>query len=135
MNMQRLLESIKSHEGRRETAYRDSLGVWTIGYGHNLETRPLSDTVIEMLLGEDLEQAISDARSLVPDFDQLDDPRQEVLVEMAFNLGRAGLASFKRMLAAVKRRDYQSAADEMLSSMWRRQVGVRAEALAERMRG
>ena len=135
MNMTRLLQSIKSHEGRRETAYQDSLGVWTIGYGHNLETRPLSDAVIEMLLGEDLEGAITDARSLVPDFDDLDDRRQEVLVEMAFNLGRAGLASFKRMLSAVKRRDYQSAADEMLNSVWRRQVGVRAEALAERMRG
>ncbi len=134
MNMQNLIQSIKNHEGKRNTAYQDPLGIWTIGYGHNLEARPLSDAVIEHILAEDIETALRDVRSIVPAFDDLDDTRREVLVEMVFNLGKTRFSGFKRMLAAMYKKDFDIAADEMLNSVWHRQVGKRAEVLAQRMR-
>jgi len=59
--------------------------------------------------------------------------RQAVLVDMAFNLGRAGLASFQKMRAALALGDFERAAAEMLDSLWARQVGRRARELAEMM--
>ena len=67
------------------------------------------------------------ARALSPE-------RQAVLVNMAFNLGIAGLLAFKRMLAACERGEYAAAAREMLDSVWAKQVGARAVRLAEQMR-
>ena len=58
-----------------------------------------------------------------------------VIVEMVFNPGRARLLGFVKMLTALERGDYSTAADEMLDSRWHRQVGKRAEEMAERMRG
>ena len=67
-------------------------------------------------------------------FKTLDDARQNVLVNMAFNLGVAGLMSFKNMLEYVFHYEYDDAAKEMLNSKWARQVGYRAQELAEQMR-
>lgn len=134
MNRERLLNSIKQHEGKRSLPYRDSEGKHTIGYGHNLD-KPLTDDVLELVLAHDVEEAIAEARGTLPYFDTLDDVRQEVVVEMVFNLGVKGFKSFKRMLRALRSRDYAAAAAEMLDSRWHTQVGVRAEDLAGRMRG
>ncbi len=53
---------------------------------------------------------------------------------MAFNLGMAGLLKFQKMITAIGCMDYGGAADEMLDSRWARQVGRRAQRLAEMMR-
>lgn len=60
--------------------------------------------------------------------------RQDVLINMAYNLGIAGFLKFEKMLQAVKERDYQKAADEMVDSIWSGQVGKRADQLAYFMR-
>ena len=135
MNKTRLINSIKNHEGKRCLPYCDSEGRLTIGYGHNLDEKPLTDDVLELLLKHDVEDAITQARRVLPYFDSLDENRQEVVVEMVFNLGLNGFKSFKKMLRALRRRDYATAAMEMLDSRWHEQVGERAEVLAERMRG
>jgi len=135
LNRERLINSIKTHEGKRNRAYRDSEGWLTIGYGHNLDDRPLTDDVVELILEHDVEDAIAETRRALPYFDSHDETRQEVIVEMVFNLGRTRFLGFVKMLAALERGDYKTAADEMLDSRWHRQVGIRAETLEERMRG
>ena len=60
--------------------------------------------------------------------------RQNVLMDMCFNLGTAGLLKFKAMLAAVEARDFDRAADEMLNSAWARQVRGRAQMLPAMMK-
>ena len=60
--------------------------------------------------------------------------RREVLMNMGFNMGRAGIAKFKNMWAAINRYDYEQAAAEMLDSRWATQVGARAVELAGMMR-
>ena len=133
MNKTRLINSIKQHEGKRSLPYRDSEGLFTIGYGHNLD-KPLADDVLELILRHDVEDAISGTRFALPYFDSFDEVRQEVVVEMVFNLGLSGFKSFKRMLFALRKGDFVTAAAEMLDSRWHEQVGRRAEELAEKMR-
>jgi GH24 family phage-related lysozyme (muramidase) len=44
-----------------------------------------------------------------------------------FNLGVGGFSTFRKMIAAVERRDWTAAAEEMRDSIWYHQVGRRAD--------
>jgi lysozyme len=66
-------------------------------------------------------------------FDELSETRKSVLVNMAFNLGVAGLMKFKNMLKAVSEKRWEDASSEMLNSRWADQVGNRAIELSEMM--
>jgi lysozyme len=132
--LQRLKALLERHEGRRATAYRDTMGVITIGVGRNLVHKGLSDAEIDMLLDHDLAEIRQALQQRVPGFETLDDVRQAVLIDMAFNLGLQGLLGFKRTLLAVQRGDYQAAARGMLASKWALQVKGRATELAAMMR-
>ena len=114
--------------------YRDSVGKWTAGVGRNLSDRAFSEDEIQLMLTNDIALATKDAKQLVPAFDELGDVRQEVIVNMAFNLGYSRLAGFKRFLAAVKSSEFAEAAIEMLDSTWANQVGSRAIRLSKAMR-
>jgi len=56
------------------------------------------------------------------------------LVNMIFNMGGPSFLGFRRMIAALKAFDYDTAAHEMLQSRWADQVGARALELSMRMR-
>lgn len=71
---------------------------------------------------------------LIPVYSQLSQTRQEVLIRMARQTSIEGLLSFKRMLAALEREDYQEAARQMIYSRWARAVGEYSYDLAEAMR-
>ncbi len=133
MNLERLTERIKRHEGFVPRLYRDPLGVPTLGYGHNLYI-PITRTAAEVILRDDLLRAISDYHLLPREvIANLSGEREEVLVEMIFNLGVKGVLEFRRMLEAIARGNYEVAAREMLDSRWARQVGRRARTLARIM--
>ena len=60
--------------------------------------------------------------------------RQDVLVEMAFNLGIKGLLNFKKMIAAVQNHDWKEAVAQMKDSKWATQIGkARLDDLCNRM--
>ncbi len=67
-------------------------------------------------------------------FDDLPDEAKKILINMAYNLGVNGLMKFKRMLDALEFEDYDEAANEMVDSVWYREVGKRAKRLVKRMR-
>jgi lysozyme len=127
--------TIKSDEGFSETIYKCSEDFWTIGYGRNLEANGISQDEAEYLLQNDINMAEKQATSLVNDFDGLNDNRKIVLVSMVFQMGRAGVARFAKMLDAIDRNAFRSASDEMLDSKWAKQTPNRANRLAELMRG
>jgi lysozyme len=54
---------------------------------------------------------------------------------MAYNLGAEGVAGFQMMLAALQRGDRDAAALNCLDSLWAKQVGARAERVADLIRG
>jgi lysozyme len=122
------------HEGKRNLPYEDTEGHLTIGYGHNLDV-PLSDKAIEQILLDDIATAESELDRIFPDWRDLSESRQNVLVDMMFNLGAPRYLSFVKFWAAMREEDYQTAAEEMVDSKWAIQVGTRAEVLADMMRG
>lgn len=122
------------HEGERATPYIDSVGVQTIGIGHNLH-KPLSARAIRVIFEDDLADARNDCLHAFPWFADLDETRQWVIINMCFNLGLTRLQGFYKFLNAVERGDYATAATEMLDSLWAKQVKKRAHELAALMQG
>ena len=127
-------EQLKLDEGVKQFVYKDSLGIETIGVGRNLRDVGLSPYEINVLLENDLARSEADCKALFPSFDTLSDARKAVLLNMAFNLGRDRLRKFAFFCGAVMAKDWKRAADEMLDSKWAKQVGKRADRLAEQMR-
>jgi lysozyme len=132
MNYQKTIDQIKIHEGFRSNPYKCTGGKTTIGYGRNLDDVGISEKEAEELLLNDLarcERRLSDTSF----YNQLNDARKAVLLNMVFNLGFAGFMRFKRTIQAIVERDYETASNEMLDSEWARQVGDRAYELSEQM--
>jgi len=130
----RLIAQLRQDEGFRSRSYQDSVGVWTVGYGHNLQGGPpLTMRAAAMILDDDL-TAAEGACATFPWFDEIDEVRQFVVANMVFNLGLGRFAPFRKMIAALRAARYDEAAAEMLDSVWARQVGDRAVRLAEMMR-
>jgi len=134
MNTERLKLILKAEEGLRLTVYDDSVGVPTIGHGRNLQDPGISEAEADLLFENDLAGAIARASKLFVGFAELSDVRQEVLVNMAFNLG-GRLARFTNTREAVELKDFDRAADEILDSKAARQLPSRYERLSEAMRG
>jgi lysozyme len=129
-----LIQSVKRHESWRGDSYKDSEGVWTVGWGTNLETlEDFPEGFAEFFLKRELVNAAY-ALSQRSAWHELTQTRREVLIEMAYNLGMAGVNGFKKMWTAIDHGNYEEAADQMLDSKWANQVGVRAIRLAKKMR-
>ncbi|KKN72271.1 hypothetical protein LCGC14_0412220 [marine sediment metagenome] len=128
-----LLDMIRRHEGYRARPYVCSAGKITIGVGHNLTDKGLPSHIIEELFLLDVTDAIKDAEDCVQNIRFLSEPRQNVIVDMVFNLGKTRFLKFVKFIAAVERNDFQDAAVEMLNSRWYAQVGSRAKRLRQMM--
>lgn len=119
-------------EGLRLRPYSDTHGKLTIGVGRNLTDRGITMAEAEVLLDNDLREALTLSERL-PWVLDLDDARRGVLYNMAFNLGVSGLLGFTRTLEFIKTGRYAEGAAEMLKSEWAAQVGDRAERLSLQM--
>lgn len=141
MNIERLKTQIIEHEGLRYKAYKDTLGNWTIGVGHLVKLPDeeyllrgsLKEYEVMQIFDTDLNQAIDDARKFVDEY-SINDIAFEIIVDMAFNLGLPKLSKFKRLKQALIDNDYVRASEEMLASLWARQLPNRSKALADKMR-
>ena len=141
MDIERLKKQIKLNEGIRKTAYQDTLGHWTIGVGHLIKlpdeeyllNAKLNDLEVDQIFITDLNQAIDDARKFI-DADSIPDEAFEVVVDMAFNLGLPKLLKFKNFQQALREKDFVKASEEMLDSLWAKQLPNRSKRLSEIMR-
>ena len=59
--------------------------------------------------------------------------RHAVLLDMMFNMGPGRLRGFVKMRRALRRRDFDVAAVEMLDSKWSEQVGKKTDQRAWRL--
>lgn len=137
LNKAKAREILGLHEGRVPHCYVDSLGYYTIGVGHLIDKRRggrLPEHIIDLLLDHDIEEKWKEVCNSLPWVADLDPVRKHVLLDMAFNLGVAGLLGFKNTLAAVKEKRWDDAAHGMLASKWSKQVGYRSLRLADMMR-
>jgi lysozyme len=125
---------LKRDEGFRQHPYKDSVGIWTVGYGRNLEDVGIREKEAEVLLQNDIMHVLSEMER---EWIWLEDVPNDVhrgLANMAFNLGMPRLKGFKKMLDALCVLDFNKAADEALDSKWAKQVGRRADRIAELFR-
>lgn len=135
---ERLRQQLARDEGGYQRwAYQDSEGYWTIGFGRCIDRRRgpgISLAEAELMLDNDIRVALTDVLAEWPWAMTLSEARLGALVNLRFNLGLGGLRTFRRMLAAMERGDWEAAARELLDSAYHRQVGLRAERLAEQIR-
>lgn len=145
MNLDSLLDTLRSDEGFRPYAYDDKTGAavvcegWlTLGYGFVVDSRKgvgLPRSVAEYWLRYAVNERIDALRKLWPPFDDQPADVQLALGNMAYQLGPAGVMTFKRMLAALEAGDRETAADEALESQWAEQTPARSRRVAAMIRG
>lgn len=133
MNRDALLKSIRAHEGTKLKAYLDSEGVWTIGTGKNLQELTITDEQAKVWLLDDVATAIRELDRAFHGWRNHSEARQNVLIELCFQLGAPRLAEFKKMWRCLALQDYAGAALELLASKYAGQVPKRAHALAKRL--
>ncbi len=113
--------------------YKCPAGYWTIGYGHNLEAHGLPESMVEEFLNTALVRTQDECESKIRGWDNLNEARKSVVIDMNFNMGWPTFSKFKKFLAALEKGDWENAAEEMEDSNWFRQVGGRAKTLQEIM--
>ncbi len=136
-----LVGDLKLEEGLRLEAYPDpSSGAepFTIGYGHTGPEVHLgllwTEDQAATALASDIGQTCAQLDVLMPWWRTLNDARQDCFADMAFNLGAHGLLTFTTYLGFVKAGQYDAAADDLATTAWAREVGHRADRIAEQMR-
>ena len=110
---------IKQFEGCKLTAYQDSVGVWTIGYGWTqpVDGKPIragmtiKQETAERLLKTGLVSYDSDVSRLVKV--GLTQGQFDALVSFTYNLGARSLST-STLLRKLNAGDYAGAADEFL---------------------
>lgn len=126
---------LKRHEGLRLKPYSDTMGRITIGWGRCLDTTGISRDEADYMFVNDVTRATNAAiRVYGEGFGDLKPARQGALIAMAYQLGEAGLADFKDMLAFARAGDWEQAANEALESRWATQTLRRASETAEMLR-
>jgi lysozyme len=102
-------------EGLRLDAYQDSVGVWTIGYGHTgSDVQPrltITQEQAEILLGADIAWAAACVNKAVKS--AINQNQFDALVDFTFNLGCATLIQ-SSLLKLVNAGDFAGAAQQFL---------------------
>ena len=109
---------IKIHEGLENFVYKDSRGLYTIGYGRNVDKNGglgISDSEADILLSNDLIRMQNEAVSHIPIFYELCLARQAVVMDMLM-MGLTHFLKFKKFLIDLNNKDYESASLEIINS-------------------
>ena len=128
-----VIESIVKHEGFRSKPYPDPIKGWDVPtFGHGLTHIAVDESrrLVENRVSEIMHQL--DMR--LPFYRELPNAAQDVLIEMAYQLGIAGLLKFKDTLKALSAGKYRTASAEMLDSIWASQTPRRAKTLSDRIK-
>ena len=141
MNMDRLLASVKKHEGYRNKVYLDTLGKRTVGVGHLCvedfweDDKEYEESFLMEILEKDLQNAIKGAKDLIAENGcmDMDEIAEEIIIEMVFQLGKTGVSKFRNMWKHLSALEYASAASEMLDSRWAKQTPNRAQNMSAEM--
>jgi lysozyme len=133
MNMQYSRDGLRlteSFESCRLVAYRDSKGVWTIGWGHTRGVKAgdtCTQAQADAWLLEDVQEAVTAVNRLVAV--PLTQHQFDALVDFCFNAGQGNFAS-STMLRKLNARDYAGADAEF--ARWDMCGGAHLAGLARR---
>ncbi|HEY9815211.1 MAG TPA: lysozyme [Candidatus Obscuribacterales bacterium] len=109
---QRGLELIMEFEGLELEAYQDSVGVWTIGYGHTRGVRP-GDRITEEQARAFLKVDVMDAEKAINRLVEVDlnQNQFDALVAWTYNLGSGNLAN-STLLKKINEGKFDEAQEE-----------------------
>ncbi len=117
--------------------YVDTEGYSTIGYGHKIldsEREKFKNGIsaidADLLLAWDIDRTTKDVKSLGLDLPQ---DWQDFLVIMTFQLGLGGVKKFRKMLAALDRKDWKEAIRQAKDSLWYRQTPNRLDDMVKQL--
>ena len=109
---------------------------WTVGIGFTHGTTPHSKMSLaeaRRLLAQHVVNMDATLIIKLPLYRAASAVTKGVLINMAFNMGVAGLLGFKNSLKKLEARQYAEAASNLRLSLWRKQVGRRADELIRRI--
>ena len=140
IDMDKLLESVKRHEGYRNKVYLDTLNKRTVGVGHLCvedfweDGKEYDEDFLMGILEKDLQSAIDQAYDMCKNLTISDDAKI-IIIEMIFQLGGNGVSKFRKMWQALQQDppDYAEASVQMLDSRWAKQTPNRAQEMARHM--
>jgi len=141
IDMDKLLESVKKHEGYRNKVYLDTLNKRTVGVGHLCvedfweDGKEYDEDFLMGILEKDLQSAIDQADDMCKGLTISDDAKI-IIIEMIFQLGGTGVSKFRKMWQALQQDppDYAEASVQMLDSRWAKQTPNRAKEMANHMK-
>ena len=142
--IEELKKEIESDEGRVYKIYTCSAGELTFGVGHMVKPHdpeygymagtPVTPMRVNDAFSGDVGIAINDCHRVFSDYDDYPVEVQKIMANMMFQLGINRFRGFKKMIAAVKDRNWSLAGDEMRNSRWNKQTHARSERLIARMK-
>ena len=141
IDMDKLLESVKKHEGYRNKVYLDTLGKRTVGVGHLCvedfweDDKEYEEDFLMGILEKDLQSAIDQADDMCKDL-KISSDAKILIIEMIFQLGGNGASKFRKMWQALQQDPpaYAEASVQMLDSRWAKQTPNRANEMADHMK-
>tara|TARA_R100000541_G_scaffold20935_1_gene30721 strand:- start:36 stop:482 length:447 start_codon:yes stop_codon:yes gene_type:complete len=136
----KLLKSVREHEGYKNTVYLDTLNKKTVGVGHLCvedfweDNKEYEESFLMDILQKDLQNSIDGAENLCKNLNILDDAKI-IIIEMVFQLGKTGVSKFRNMWKALAENppNYEEASIQMLDSRWAKQTPNRAKKMASHM--
>ena len=165
----KLVIQLKRHEGHKRgkdgihRSYKDTEGLWTIGYGRLIDPKRgggvsyfevrwlvesdngivatpydisefyVTEAGAAFLLANDIDRFVKEVSQKMPWVWDLDEVRRRVIIDMSFNLGTAGFLKFKNTIKAIRAQDWKAAQAGMLNSKWARQTKTRSVTLSKMM--
>lgn len=139
-------ELIQRHEGLRLHVYDDTKGLQTVGYGFNLDSSgapsicaqlgldyaglksgavSLTQEQADAIFAYQLGMVQSQAARILPNYAAMPEKVKAVVCDLLF-MGEGSFLTFHKAIAAFKFGNWKGAADELVDSLWARQVGTRA---------
>jgi lysozyme len=147
IDMEKLLASVKKHEGYKNTVYLDTLNKRTVGVGHLCvedfweDDKEYEEKFLMTILEHDLQSAVKSAEDLIDNCPSgnkanISDDAKIIIIEMIFQLGKTGVSKFRNMWKALQQDppQYDVASIEMLDSRWAKQTPNRAQEMSDHMK-
>ena len=134
-----LKSEIKEHEGYRDTVYLDSLSKRTVGFGHLCvedhweDGKQYDKEYLEEIFDKDFNIALTDANKIL-EGKPVNHIAREVIIELVFNIGMPRTKKFVKCLAALDNENYNEAGNQILDSLYAKQVPARAGKLSGKMK-
>ena len=133
-DMVELEAELSVDEGCEANLYFDTVGLPTVGIGHNLKGRPLTYAEISLIFQTDVGLCCDVMDKNIPWWRHLPPPQQRVMIELCF-MGWGSFSKFGTFFQKMEAHDWDGAAADLQTTAWYKQVGTRGPRTVHRLLG